>query len=170
MTDSAASGPRNIEHGTFDEWPSALRALFDGTSIETKTGFTASLLAADEGRVRTSLLSVGELFAPDANTLCFSLWPQSRAAKVVSKTGRATLTFVFNEAFFQVQLQAREVALAGLSVTCFIATIETGEWQKVAYARLVQGIGFAFAQGQENAVLARWRQQIDSLKRVSAAA
>ncbi len=66
MNDSIASGPRNIEHGTFDEWPSPLRTLFDGTLIETKTGFTASLLAADEGRIRTSLLRVGELFAPQS--------------------------------------------------------------------------------------------------------
>ena len=169
MTDSTASAAHGLEHGTFDEWPAELRTLFDGTSIETKTGFTASLLAADEGRVRTSLLSVGELFAPDPGSLCFSLWPQSRAARVVTKTGCATLTFVFNEAFFQVQLQARIAPLAGSSVTCFIAAIETGEWQKVAYARLVQGIGFAFAEGQENAVLERWRQQVDGLKRAASA-
>ncbi|MEA3123949.1 MAG: hypothetical protein QOD67_968, partial [Caballeronia sp.] len=57
MTDFIASDAHGIEHNTFDEWPQGLRTLFDGTSIETKTGFTASLLAADEGRVRTSLLS-----------------------------------------------------------------------------------------------------------------
>ena len=173
MTDSTTSGAsraHGIEHGTFDEWPAELRTLFDGTSIETKTGFTASLLAADESRVRTSLLSVGELFAPDPGTLCFSLWPQSRAARLVSKTGNATLTFVFDEAFFQVQLQARIAPLADSSVTCFIATIESGEWQKVPYARLVQGIGFEFAQGQGDAVLARWREQVDMLKRAASAA
>ena len=169
MNDSPASGPRNIEHDTFDEWPLPLRALFDGTSIETKTGFTASLLAADEGRVRTSLLSVGELFAPDPGSLCFSLWPQSRAARVILKSGLATLTFVFDEAFFQVQLHAKVVPLVDLPVTCFIATIESGEWQKVAYARLVQGIGFAFAESQESAVVERWRHQVEGLKRAASA-
>ena len=72
MTDSTASDASatpGLEHGTFDEWPPELRTLFDGTSIETKKGFTASLLAVDEGRIRTSLLSVGELFAPDTRTL-----------------------------------------------------------------------------------------------------
>jgi len=170
MNDPSASGTHDIEHGTFDEWPLPLRALFDGTSIETKAGFTASLLAADEGRIRTSLLSVGELFAPDPGSLCFSLWPQSRAARVISKTGVATLTFVFDGAFFQVQLQAKVVPLADSPVTCFIATIESGEWQKVAYARLVQGIEFAFAEGQENAVLDRWRHQVEGLKRAASAA
>ena len=116
------------------------------------------------------MLSVGELFAPDPGSLCFSLWPQSRAARVISKTGVATLTFVFDEAFFQVQLQAKVVPLADSPVTCFIATIESGEWQKVAYARLVQGIEFAFAEGQENAVLDRWRHQVEGLKRAASAA
>jgi hypothetical protein len=164
----------DIQHDTFDEWPAALRSLFDGASIETKTGFTASLLAADEAGIRTSLLSVGELFAPDTRTLCFSLWPQSRAAKVISKTGRATLTFVFDEAFFQVQLQARSTRISKSAprdnelLTYFIATIETGEWQRVSYARLTSGIEFEL-EGRE-AVLARWRGQVETLKRVASAA
>jgi hypothetical protein len=98
------------------------------------------------------------------------LWPQSRAARLVSKTGCATLTFVFDEAFFQVQLQAQIAPLEGSPFTCFIATIESGEWQKVPYARLVQGIGFEFAQGLGSAVLTRWREQIDMLKRAASAA
>ena len=165
------------QHGTFDEWPAALRALFDGTSIETKKGFTASLLAVDEGRIRTSLLSVGELFAPDTRTLCFSLWPQSRTAKAISKTGRATLTFVFDEAFFQVQLRARSPESAGSPrsvphgnpmLAYFIATIETGEWQRVSYARLTSGIGFELEGG--DAVLVRWQAQVETLKRVAGGA
>ena len=91
MNDSTPSN-HGIENSSFDEWPVALRTLFDGASLETHTGFTASLLAADEGSIRTSLLSLGELFAPDARTLCFSLWPRSRAARIIAKTGRATLT------------------------------------------------------------------------------
>ncbi|SAK49601.1 hypothetical protein AWB81_00824 [Caballeronia arationis] len=62
MTQSDSARSRPIEQSAFDEWPPELRSLFDGTSIETKGGFTASLLAVDEaGRVRTSLLSLGEL-------------------------------------------------------------------------------------------------------------
>ena len=45
MNDSPASGPRNIEHGAFDEWPQELRTLLDGTSIETKTGFFFIVIA-----------------------------------------------------------------------------------------------------------------------------
>jgi hypothetical protein len=171
MSDSLPGPQRDIQHDTFDEWPAALRSLFDGASIETKTGFTASLLAADEAGIRTSLLSVGELFAPDNRTLCFSLWPQSRTAKVISKTGRAALTFVFDDAFFQVQLRARSTRISEPAqhddalLVYFIATIETGEWQRVSYARLTSGIEFELAGGET--VLARWRNQVETLKRVA---
>jgi hypothetical protein len=174
MSHSIPDRASDIQHGTFDEWLAALRSLFDGTSIETKTGFTASLLAADEGGIRTSLLSVGELFAADARTLCFSLWPRSRTAEAISKTGRATLTFVFDEAFFQVQLQTRSAQPPAHDHTndsellaYFIATIEAGEWQRVSYARLTSGIGFELEK--RDAVLTRWREQVDVLKKVASA-
>jgi hypothetical protein len=171
MNDSTPASGHGIQHGSFDEWPAALRSLFDAASIEARLGFTISLLAADEGSIRTSLLSLGELFAPDPRTLCFSLWPQSRAAKIISRTGRAAITFVFDEAFFQVQLQARAAQPAAPDdepLMFFIATIETGEWQRVNYARLTSGIGFEL-EGTE-AVLARWRAQLETLKRVANAA
>jgi hypothetical protein len=168
IPDEGRGTRHDVQHDTFDEWPAALRTLFDGASIETKTGFTASLLAADEGGIRTSLLSVGELFAPGTRTLCFSLWPQSRTAKAISKTGRATLTFVFDEAFFQVQFQVRSAPSVPHDdelLAYFIATIEGGEWQRVSYARLTSGIGFELEGGE--AVLVRWRAQVDTLKRVA---
>ena len=48
MTDSPSPGTHAVEQIAFDEWPPELRTLFDGTLIETKGGFTASLLAVDE--------------------------------------------------------------------------------------------------------------------------
>ncbi|SAL17697.1 hypothetical protein AWB67_00511 [Caballeronia terrestris] len=169
MTDSPSPGTRPVEQVAFDEWPSELRTLFDGTLIETKGGLTASLLAVDEaGRVRTSLLSLGELFAPDPRTLCFALWPNSRAAQAIESTGRATLTFVFDEAFFQVQLEARAVVLDDAPLACFVATIETGELQRVGYARLTSGICFELAETET--VMTRWRAQVEMLKRAASAA
>ena len=169
MTESSSSGARPLEQIAFDEWPPEVRSLFDGSMIETKGGFTASLLAVDEaGRVRTSLLSLGELFAPDMRTLCFALWPKSRTALATASTGRATLTFVFDEAFFQVQLEARRVTLDDAPLACFVATIETGEFQRVGYARLTGGIGFELEDGET--VMTRWRAQVDMLKRAASAA
>ncbi len=96
---------RALEQDVFDEWSPALRAAFDGTSLETKIGFTASLITRDaNGHLRTSLLGVRELYAPDSRTLCLALWPHSRAARALAAGGRAALTFVFDDAFYQVQL------------------------------------------------------------------
>jgi hypothetical protein len=170
MTDHASERP--LEQDVFDEWPAAPRALFDGTSLATKTGFTASLLTLDaNGHVRTSLLGAGELYAPDSRTLCIALWPQARAAGVLARSGRAALTFVCEEVFYQVQLRFEPLARAGSDssgLAYFIGSIDTGETQRVRYARLTGGITFELAEGGE-AALDRWEQQIEHLKQAAAA-
>lgn len=90
---SSAEGdaPRPLEQRAFDEWPPSLRALFDGTELAAKVGFTASLMTSGAGgHIRTSLLSIGELYAPDSRYLAFSLWPTSRAARTLSPATSST--------------------------------------------------------------------------------
>lgn len=160
---------RALEQDVFDEWPPALRAAFDGTSLETKIGFTASLITRDaNGHLRTSLLGVGELYAPDSRTLCLALWPHSRAARALAAGGRAALTFVFDDAFYQVQLDIEPLPGAGGGLACFTGSIDTGEAQRVRYARLTGGITFDL-EGAGEAVLDRWRQQIEHLKKTAGA-
>ena len=170
MTDSVSRHP--LEQTVFDEWPAAVRALFDGTSLASKIGFTASLLTTDtNGHVRTSLLGVGELYAPDARTLCLALWPQSRAAGVLARSGRGALTFVCEEVFYQAQLRFEALPpMAGETggLAHFAGSIDTGETQRVPYARLTGGITFDLEEGGE-AVLDRWEQQIEHLKQAAAA-
>ncbi len=155
-----------IEHGTFSEWPDGIRTLFDGYHIETKTGFTALLMAVDGHCVRTSMLSVGEVFAPDERSVLLALWPASRVAKAVEITGFVTMTFVFDQAYFQVQLEVKARPAAG-PPNIYLATIQTGEWQRVDYARLKHGIEFEFAPEHEQATLARWRDQVASLRQAA---
>ncbi len=94
-------------------------------------GFTASLNGVEAldgaARIRTALLSAGEMLVPDARTLCFALWPALRTARAIGTSGRATLTFVAGEAFYQVQLKTRRVALDSTPLACFVGTIESGE-------------------------------------------
>ncbi|SAK39277.1 hypothetical protein AWB79_00077 [Caballeronia hypogeia] len=169
MTDFNAAHPSLSSHSAFDEWPPELRALFDGTLANADGGFTASLSAADDAhRVRTALLSAGELLASDARTLAFALWPSSRTAQAVAARGRATLAFVFDGAFYQVHLDARRVLLDDVPLACFVGTIETGEMQRVAYARLTSGIAFELTDA--HSVLARWREQLEWLMRAASAA
>jgi hypothetical protein len=171
MSDSPVP-ERALEQHVFDEWPDAVRAVFDGSSLANKVGFTASLLAVEpSGHVRTSLLGVGELYAPDSRTLCIALWPQTRATRAIVQSGRAALSFVYDEAFYQVQLLV--TPLAGVTgddsgLVYLTSSIDTAEAQSVRYARLTSGITFEL-EGEER-VLDRWEQQIEHLKQAAAAA
>ncbi|SIT39506.1 conserved hypothetical protein [Paraburkholderia piptadeniae] len=167
MTASADQN-RALDQQVFDEWPVELRALFDGAALESKVGFTASLLTVDPsgGHVRTSLLGIGELYAPDSRTLCIALWPQSRAARAIGLNGRSALTFVFDDAFYQIQLQLAPMHADGAGLACFAGSIESGEAQRVRYARLTSGITFELEEGRD-AVLERWTQQIEYLKKAA---
>ncbi|MFM0352868.1 pyridoxamine 5'-phosphate oxidase family protein [Paraburkholderia nemoris] len=169
MSDSP-SPERPLEQNVFDEWPDAVRTLFDGSSLASKTGFTASLLTVDaNGHVRTSLLGVGELYAPDSRSLCIALWPQARAARVIAQNGRAALTFVCDEAFYQVQLRLTPLTGDDSGLVYLIGSIDTAEAQSVRYARLTSGITFEL-EGKGEAVLDRWERQIEHLKQAAAAA
>ena len=169
MSDSP-SPERPLEQNVFDEWPDAVRTLFDGSSLASKTGFTASLLTVDaNGHVRTSLLGVGELYAPDSRSLRIALWPQARAARVIAQNGRAALTFVCDEAFYQVQLRLTPLTGDDSGLVYLIGSIDTAEAQSVRYARLTSGITFEL-EGKGEAVLDRWERQIEHLKQAAAAA
>jgi hypothetical protein len=173
MSDSPAPD-RPLEQRVFDEWPDTVRTLFDGSSLATKVGFTASLLTVDvSGHVRTSLVGVGELYAPDSRTLCISLWPQSRATRAIVQSGRAALTFVCDEAFYQVHLLVTPLSgVAGddSGLVYLSGSIDTAEAQSVRYARLTSGITFELEEEEKKRVLDRWEQQIEHLKRAAAAA
>jgi hypothetical protein len=173
MSDSPAPD-RPLEQRVFDEWPDVVRALFDGSSLASKVGFTASLLTVDaSGHVRTSLVGVGELYAPDSRTLCIALWPQSRATRAIAQNGRAALSFVCDEAFYQVQLLVTPLAgVAGddSGLVYLTASIDTAEAQSVRYARLTSGITFGLEAEDKKRVLDRWEQQIEHLKQAAAAA
>lgn len=188
MSSSAEPPARALAQRVFDEWPPALRALFDGTALGSKAGFTASLITCDAGgHLRTSLLGIGELYAPDARSLAFALWPTSRAARTLRAAAeagahrpehgrgraQAALTFVHDGAFHQVQLAVEPLASgegeSGCSLALFLASIDTGEAQQVGYARLTGGIAFELSgqAGEQQAVLARWERQIDALRRAA---
>jgi hypothetical protein len=210
---------RPLEQHTFDEWPPALRALFDGTALASKIGFTASLITCDaSGHLRTSLVGIGELYAPDSRHLAFALWPNSRAARALALPGqpaahssgagrinreplaatatrhghqraRAALTFVYDEAFYQVQLGVDVLANAdadasaaagagaeaeiaeptGSGLAQFIASIDAGEMQQVGYARLTSGVAFELSgeASEQHAVLDRWSRQIGRLRQAA---
>jgi hypothetical protein len=89
---------------------------------------------------------------------------------VLARSGRAALTFVCEEAFYQVQLRfeaLQQVAGHASGLAHFIGSIDTGEAQQVPYARLTGGVTFELEEGG-GAVLDRWEQQIEHLKQAAA--
>jgi hypothetical protein len=162
-------GHRHVtDGGSLRTWPPELLAWFDGTSLARKIGFTVSIITLDvTGRIGTSLVGAGELYAPDSHSLCFALWGQSRAARALAASGHATVTFVFDGTFYQVHLDvnalpSKEALDAGL--TCFRGRIATGEAQRVLYAHLTSGITFTLDDRMQDDVLTRWQTQLDWLK------
>jgi hypothetical protein len=172
MTDSTSRNEA-LARRAFAAWSPELLALFDGAALAAKIGFCASLVVCDiGGALRTSLLSVGELYAPDEGSLAFALWPTSRAARALTAGGpcRAALTFVHDAWFYQVQLAVeplpdpRAAGAEGPGPAVFLGIIEQGEAQQVAYAHLAGGISFALDGEAGDAVLARWARQIVHLR------
>jgi hypothetical protein len=167
----SASGSDNhrADRLQFDAWPRDLLAWFDGSALESKTGFTASLVTCEaSGRLGTSLLGIGELYAPNAHSLRLALWAQARAAQALAGGVPAALTFVFDGAFYQVQLNAVPMAVEqaeAQGLACFEAALVAGEAQRVPYARLESGIAFTLEEGGREATMRRWALQVEWLKR-----
>ncbi|APA86911.1 hypothetical protein BJG93_04725 [Paraburkholderia sprentiae WSM5005] len=169
MSDANAA-THSADRLQFDAWPPALLDWFDGRALLARTGFAASLVTCHEdGRFGTSLLGIGELYASGPRSLRFALWAQARAARALAAGGRAALTFVFDGAFFQVQLDAMPIestGAQGVGLACFEAVVASGEAQRVPYAQLDAGITFTLDERDREMTLERWNQQIEWLKAV----
>ena len=159
-----------LQATVFDEWPAELHALFDGLALDRKVGFAASLVVVDErGRPWTSLLSAGELYAPDSRRLAFSLWPASRAARWLGDAARqracafAALSFVHDAVFYQVQLNVEPLVADG-ELASFVASIDSAQAQQVGYAHLTSGIAFTLEPASQASVLERWHLQLAALR------
>lgn len=166
MSDTGTAAHR-ADRVQFDAWSPGLLAWFDGRLLASKAGFTVSLVTRDDdGRLGTSLLGIGELYAPGPHSLRFALWAQARAARALATGARAALTFVFDGAFYQVQLGVSPIRPAGAQaggLVCFEATIVSGEAQRVPYARLDAGIVFTLDEREREATLRRWGMQVEWL-------
>jgi hypothetical protein len=145
-----------------DTLAGALQGWFDGSHPHPGCDQAYALLSLDElGRPHTSLLSLGELWAPDPQHLRLALWPSARAVAHLEQRPRAALTGVADGVFFQIQLcEVRTLGLAA-GLQCFSARVEQVETQRVAYAQLKNGIVFTL---EDDAVLVRWRAQLTALQ------
>lgn len=157
------------EPGLFQTLPPVLRGLLDGGQLQALPGFTLSLLSVDEaGRVRTSLLGLGEVFAPPQvrpgrDHLRIALWPAARTARNLERARRGALTCVLDATLFQIQLDCARRLPDACGLALFEASVECVEAQRVAYAELQSGITFTVSADAEQAG-ARWAAQLAALR------
>ncbi len=144
--------------------PQAVTALLDGADPGRHVGFTAELVTADpDGWPRVALLSAGEIVATDSRRLRIALWPESHTSANVTRTGKATITFVLEGAAYSVRLQmCRGEDLGEPARLAFFEGRVVEVRRDVAqYAVLESGIRFRLVD--ENSVVDRWQMTTAAL-------
>jgi flavin reductase (DIM6/NTAB) family NADH-FMN oxidoreductase RutF len=148
--------------------PSALAALLRRDPAET-VGFTVLVITTDPaGWPALAMVSAGELAVVTPDRLALVLWPRSGAAANVTRSGRATLSFVTGGASYVLRAQARRLDDLPLSpdaqLACFVLTVAEATEDRAPYATLTSGVRFELSDPE--ATVARWRRTralLDSL-------
>ena len=142
--------------------PRGLRALLDGSDLESKVGETLVLIATDSGGwPRVATLSVGELLAISDSHLLVTLYRTSRTTQAIEASRRALLVAVEGDGIAKVQLELEMLDVASAGRTTFRATVVSVEHDEVPYARVTHGIGFELVDGTR--AIERWRMQLAEL-------
>jgi hypothetical protein len=161
--EGAQETPEKAGQKVFFATLDAICMQYFGGAIEgVPDGFTASLVTVcADGWPITSLLGPGELFAIDDRHLAIALWPASRAQQNMLRTGRASLDFVADTRFYQLQLTRLHSQTVDGSMLIQTA-LHGGEAQSVPYAALTNGIQYRLQDPL--ASLDRWQRQRGRLR------
>jgi hypothetical protein len=146
--------------------PNAALAAFEGSDPGAHVGFTAQLVTSDpDGWPRIALLSAGEIVAVDPARLRIALWPESHTTENATRTGRATLIFVLDNAAYSIRLtMCRGEDLTEPSrLAVFDGRTAEVRRDVADYAVLESGISFRLVD--EGAVVDRWRKTTSALLR-----
>ena len=149
-----------------NQLPSEIVDLLGGTELDKAVGFTVQLLTADPaGWPRMALLSAGEILALDAATVRMALWPQSRTTANMTRSGQATLAFVFVGTAYTARAQARCAPDLTGPPTRAVFDCQILELRRddVPYASLTSGVTFSLLDPVPT--VARWRSTIQQLRR-----
>jgi hypothetical protein len=149
------------------ELPADLLALLDGTSLEERVGETILVLAnGDDGWPRVATVSVGELLATGPASLLLTLYTTSRTSEAVRRVGRALLLFARKGGITRVAVGVAETTGPDAARAVFLCAVERVEIDAVPYARVTHGIGFEVLDA--DAVIPRWRRQLEELRAIAA--
>lgn len=147
--------------------PHAVAALFDGENLDRKIGQTVSLVAAEHnGWPHLALLSVGEVVTTSGSDIRLALYAGSGTTAALTRTGRALLSLVVDAAYYKIRAAVSAVTMTdddGLAY--FHGQVIRVDEDRVGYARIVSGVAYELVEPPR--IVARWRQQVDALRRIA---
>lgn len=148
--------------------PDHLLDLLDGRDLAAREGVTLLLLTATaDGWPHVAMLSVGEVVAVGPNRLRAALWLRSTATQNLARERRGTLALVQAGAGYSLRCRAERRADLRLRDGQELATFDleiVDVLEDVApYATLTGGVTFRLKDPA--AVVPRWQETIDALRR-----
>ena len=147
--------------------PASLLTLLDGSLPSHYRHQVICLSSISEnGWPYDAQLSCGEIIALSATQIRFAIWPGSTTAANLIRTGKASLTLVQDGAVIAIQALAekRPETITEQQLAVFDLTLQRVITHRAPYAVVTQGITFTL--NDEDATLARWRQQVTQLKAI----
>jgi hypothetical protein len=141
----------------------ALFRYLDGTELLAKTQALRLSTVGPDGWPHLSLLSAGDMLAVSSGRLRFALHATSGTARNLERDGRLTVTAALDGGLAELRLRAGPIGPVppDMPLVFFEAEVETVRTHVAPYARVTAGITFALHDPE--AVLGRWRRQIEAL-------
>jgi hypothetical protein len=140
----------------------------DGTKLRERIGSGIRLTTIDEdGWPHAALLSVGEVLATDPNHICFVISPHSTTTRNIERTGRLSMSIVYEGSMLEIRLLAKRSGDAGTghNTAIFQADVLTVQVHSVPYAELLTGVTYRLKE--PDVIVQRWEEQIGVLRAVA---
>ena len=146
------------------ELPALVSRYLDGADLLAKTQALRLSTVDETGWPRASLLSPGDMLALPGGIIRFLVFTYSSTAKNILRDGRLTVTLALDSGMSELLTRVRPLAGASAeaNLTAFEAKVETVLFHKAPYADVTSGVTFGLHDPQ--AVLDRWRRQIEALR------
>jgi hypothetical protein len=144
--------------------PAAVARYLNGADLLEKTEALRLSTIDAEGWPHAALLSAGDMLAMPSGSIRFALFPQSGIAANLTRDGRLTLTLSLDGGICELKMHARRLNHSSKDVPLafFEAAIEAICRHVAPYATVTGGVTFSLHD--PDAVLPRWKRQIEALR------
>jgi hypothetical protein len=144
--------------------PAAVAHYLDGANLLEKTQALRLSTIDAEGWPHAALLSAGDMLAIPSGHIRFVLFPQSGTVANLARDGRFTLTLSLDGGMSELRMHARRLNHSSKEVPLafFEAEIEAVRRHVAFYAAVASGLTFSLHE--PDAVLPRWKRQIEALR------